>query len=387
MALDKESLEKLLRPRQKKLVGMVDTPFPQAINIQDYVFRKSRAICYNVKRNYGSSREWYGLLVSERADPSTVTEVYLEENSSNESAYTSMLGHSIAAAAERAGKEDRVVVGWIHSHGALSVFFSGTDRRNMEVVLNSVSANTRKQVAYEEVLFDKTSIMVNGETVNNNGGVLIDIDSPQLIMPTAARILQPLYLGWSYNIVVNDAGHHHQEISFLEEKVLTKEEKTWNLDAKLNLIHTDRTLDLDGLAKEVNEKIGGKRPRRFEGFKALEIKIPMEAPDSTALTRESMAAAVRTLLDNLAGAESIRQRGSKECRRRLNLMLETITRSSVGKYPQYNDDIVYGAAEYALRDTAFEGVIRDLSEESIKPDQVVHRLTAYLDKVMPREND
>ncbi len=249
--INKNSLEKLLGREDRKEIIFIESPIPEKIDIEDYVIKKANEICKAVRDLFGWGTEWYGFLVSEN---NKIVDIALEKNEVNQCAYTRISPESIARAAYKAQDQNKKVSGWIHSHGSMSVFFSGTDAENIKTVLNSVSLNNRAYYKNEEIISDNLSVIIN-DNMRNISGLAVKIDGNRYLNVDKVTIFEPVYVGWSYNIVVNDKGEHYQEIATIEEKLLTKETNMARYPAELNLIATDKVVDYESLKEEVSSII------------------------------------------------------------------------------------------------------------------------------------
>lgn len=139
----------LLRKGDRKCVSLESDPHPRKLTIEDHALHKAHGICTNVRDHWGSGREWYAFLTARVENLRMIVDVLVERNMETSPHRTSISSEAIARAAERARASDSRIVGWIHSHGALSVFFSSVDDRNIEQVLDSVSLDTAKLSARE----------------------------------------------------------------------------------------------------------------------------------------------------------------------------------------------------------------------------------------------
>src|SRR3990172_7255160 len=75
---------------------------------------------------------------------------------------------------------------------------------------------------------------------------------------TAARILETVYGGFCYAIVIGDGGWHRQEIHYKTRGILSGQTSESRKEAELMLVDTGRSLpegDIVALAAEVKQKI------------------------------------------------------------------------------------------------------------------------------------
>ncbi len=250
-------LDRLLEKRSFERINLVENPTPKAIFVEPYVLKKASAICDAV-RNLYSAREWYGFLVSK--DKLNICDILLERNETNHGSYTNISPVSIAVGAERAKQLGLSIIGWIHSHASFPVFFSGTDRNNMDVVLNSVSLNTRAISAYEEVKIDSSQVITGEENQTYMANFLFKLDENTDNKVRKVKLFQPVYTGWSYNIVVNDKGEHYQETSVLEEKIFSGTRSVSHILKDLVTAEREekREVNVDEINAEVKGKIKGR---------------------------------------------------------------------------------------------------------------------------------
>lgn len=253
MIKDRSMLERLLQKKEGEVITLIEKPYPDKIKIEDYALQKAFSICNAVKeKSFLSSKEWYGFLVS--PDKKRITDIYLEKNEVNEGAYTKISEEAIAKVAERVKSEKKYVVGWIHSHAGMGVFFSQTDAGNIQTVLNSVSLNTRVHSSNEEVLIDNLEVILDNSAEKPKGGLIVKING-EVNKINGIKIFEPVYTGWSYNIVVNDRGEHYEEVAVVQEKPFTKKTKILRNKSELIIIPTLKRVNYAKIQEEVKEKI------------------------------------------------------------------------------------------------------------------------------------
>jgi hypothetical protein len=234
----------------------------------DYALAKAFKINELVRLIHKESYEWYGYTIADRDDPELIIDIGFPRNDQNLVEYTSVAPEGIAAFLESLPPE-RVINGWIHSHGSLGYRqFSGTDEHNQVTVLNHVTALLRKPVASREVPIKDLVLLVKDRWTEEDlakGSVSVITDAPI----GEARILETVYGGFCYAIVVGDDGWHQQEIHYKMRGMLSGQSTESKRAADIICVPTGRSLtreEVETLAEEVKTKIQPmtRMPERFE---------------------------------------------------------------------------------------------------------------------------
>jgi hypothetical protein len=240
------------RPHERILATL-----PEEIRMAEYAMAKAFQLNELVRAIHKGSYEWYGYTLGSREEPELVADIGLPRNDRNVTDYTSVGPEGIAEYQESLPR-GRVITGWIHSHGILDFKgFSGTDEENHATVLDYVTALLRKPVAKREVVIKDLVMLAKddyGETDLERGSVSLITDVPV----GEARILETVYGGFCYGIVIGDGGWHRQEIRYKWRGILSGQTTASRKDAGMALVATGRLLtqaDIDSLAEEVREKI------------------------------------------------------------------------------------------------------------------------------------
>jgi len=254
--------------RRADFYERVLSDLPQAIAVAEYAMAKAFKINELVRAVHKESYEWYGFTIATTDDPELIVDIGLPRNDQNLVEYTSISPESIAAYQESL-PPDKVINGWIHSHGSLGYRqFSTTDEQNQLTVLNYVTALLRKPVAKKEVAIKDLVLLVKGRCTEEDlarGSVSLITDAPI----GEARILETVYGSFCYAIVVGDDGWHQQEIHYGTRGILSGQTTETKKEAEIILMHTGRSLtreDIEALIEEVRTKIQPMRwtPERFE---------------------------------------------------------------------------------------------------------------------------
>lgn len=255
---------------------------PETVSIGKGALDKAYAVCRLLKEVRGSSSEWYGLMLSTLDKPEVVRDFVFGKQESG-AAHTEIDGEEVGKLTDLATKrgKDWIVNGWIHSHGGLATFFSGTDDTNMKTVLNSIYLNTRKSFKKSYNLIEgkktlsydkaKKEVLMKGALKTDpeiclalpSSKGLEKITQEQLKKIIKIKFKEPVLSGWSYSIVVNDAKDKKGHINYKEELPQKDQSRTW--DKSANIIVVDEPiyeikLDEDALKKEIAEKIKAPAP-------------------------------------------------------------------------------------------------------------------------------
>jgi hypothetical protein len=242
---------------------------PEQIPMARCALAKAFKISELVRVIHNDSYEWYGFTIARRGAPEFVADIGLPSNDQNLLDHTGVSAEAIAAYQESLS-QDQVINGWIHSHGKLSYEkFSPVDEGNQVAVLDYVTARLRRPVAKKEILIRDLTILVKDRWTEKEleaGSVALITDAPI----TEARIIETIYGGFCYAIVIGDAGWHRQEIHTRRRGILSGQTTEERREADIVLSDAERPLtgaDLQKLSEEVRVRIrpGVAAPReRFE---------------------------------------------------------------------------------------------------------------------------
>lgn len=261
-----KGLAELKRPEgyEVRLAGL-----PEQIPMARHAMAKAIKISELVRAVHKDSYEWYGFTIANRGNPELIVDIGLPKNDQNLSDYTSVGPEGIAGFQESLPR-DQVVNGWIHSHGSLPYEqFSLTDERNQVTVLDYVTALLRKPVAKKEVVIRDLTLLVKDRWTEKDlerGSVALITDAPI----TEARVVETIFGGFCYAIVIGDEGWHRQEIHYRRRGILSGQTTEDKREADIVLVDSGRHLtgaDIQTLEEEVRDKIqpGVAAPReRYE---------------------------------------------------------------------------------------------------------------------------
>ncbi len=244
-------------------------PLPETIRMTRDALSKAFRISEFVRSVHGDSYEWYGFTLAARRDPELVADIGLPENDRNLLDYARVSSEAIAAYQESL-PQDQVINGWIHSHGTLPYEkFSLVDEENQEAVLDYVTAPLRRPVAKKEILIRDLTILVKDHWTEKDlerGSVALITDGPV----SEARIIETIYGGFCYAIVIGDSGWHRQQIHYRRRGILSGRTAEARREADIVLSGAERPLtdaEILSLKEEVRSRIrpGVAAPReRFE---------------------------------------------------------------------------------------------------------------------------
>jgi len=248
------SLSELERPEPKEVILAT---LPQEISMALYAKAKAFKINELVREIHQESYEWYGFTIADKDNPEIIADIGLPKNDQNLQDFTT-LGPERIAEYHEALPEQFIINGWIHSHGALKYkHFSHTDETNQATVLDFVTARLRWAVAKKEVPIQDLNFLVEGEFEEKDlvkGSVSIITDG----VISKATIMETIYGGFCYSIVIDDEGWHEQEIHYKERGVLSGHSVVSKRRSDIVFINTGRSLtetDIALLSDEVEEKI------------------------------------------------------------------------------------------------------------------------------------
>ncbi len=230
---------------------------PEAIRLTGYARAKAFKISELVREVHGDSYEWYGYTLGSRDNPEVIRDIGLPKNDENSQHYTRIGPENIAAYQETL-PDDRIINGWIHSHGELDLQgFSAIDAQNQEVVLNYVTALVKQPVAKRELVIKDLALLVEGRWSPpdlERGSVCLVTDVPV----AAARIMETVYGGFCYAMVVGDAGWHRQEIHYKRRGILSGQTSITKKEAEVMEVESSGPFpqeEIAALREEVRTKI------------------------------------------------------------------------------------------------------------------------------------
>jgi len=230
---------------------------PQTISMAAYAKAKAFKISELVRHTFKESYEWYGFTLADPAHPEFIIDIGLPENDMNLRDYTTLGAMRIAEFHESL-PEDRIINGWIHSHGALNYkHFSPTDEKNNRTVLDFVAAGTRTPLAKIEIPIQDLVLLEKDRFAEKDlakGSVSVITDKPI----TEAKILETVYGSFCYSIIIGDKGWHIHKIYYRERGALSGHTSETSITADIKFVDTRRTLnseEIQTLGKEVKEKI------------------------------------------------------------------------------------------------------------------------------------
>jgi hypothetical protein len=243
--------------KRKEPQELVLAALPQTIRITPFALDKAFKISALVRRLFQESFEWYGFTLATREQPAIVIDIGLPQNDENIQEYVSLNAEQIALFQETLPPE-LIINGWIHSHGSLDFKkFSAIDEMNQRTVLDYVTTKLRQPVAKREIFISDLVCLVKGEYREED----LQRGSVNLITDTAvaeAMLLETVYGGFCFAIVIGDEGWHRQEIHHLYRGILSGYTAGASREAELTFIGEHTTLsaaDLQLLSEEVQNKI------------------------------------------------------------------------------------------------------------------------------------
>lgn len=249
-----KSLSDLERQKPKEVTLAT---LPQEVSITHYAKKKAFKISELVREIHDESYEWYGFTLAHKDNPELITDIGLPRNAQNLHEYATISPEGIAEYHDSLA-EDSIINGWIHSHGSLHyMHFSHTDEANHATVLDFVTARLRIAVAKREIPVQDLQLLVKDEFEEKEleqGSVSLITDA----LISEAILMETVYGGFSYSIVIGDEGWHEQEIHYKERGVISGHSHVSNKSADLVFIDNGRSLtqaDIHGLSEEVAEKI------------------------------------------------------------------------------------------------------------------------------------
>jgi hypothetical protein len=244
---------------------------PEHILMTDFAKAKAFLVSELVRQVHEAAYEWYGFTLGERRNPAVIVDIGLPDNDANQENYTRLSPERIAAYEESLPR-GLVINGWLHSHGALEYRdFSPVDDDNQATVLDYVTSLLMVPVAQKEVVIGDLALLVMGEEealassllrAREEGVKSLAPASVTLLtdVPVGrARLLETVYGGFCFAIVIGDEGWTRQEIHYRTRGILTGETFISHRDLPgLTLVKTGKILtlsDQEALEEQVRERL------------------------------------------------------------------------------------------------------------------------------------
>jgi hypothetical protein len=262
-----KALQDLARPRRREIVL---ASLPEEVLMTDYARAKAFVVSELVRRVHNAAYEWYGFTLAEREKPEVIWDVGLPENAENQENYT-RLSPELIAIFQESLPAGLVINGWLHSHGALEYrHFSPVDDDNQATVLDYVTSLLMVPVAQKEVVIRDLDLRVMGAEGDlypaPTGAQKEAAPSPTPASVTLltdvpvgrARLLETVYGGFCYAIVIGDEGWTRQEIHYKTRGILTGETLVSHREADLTLVTIGKILtpsDQEALEQLVKERL------------------------------------------------------------------------------------------------------------------------------------
>lgn len=230
---------------------------PEEIYIAHYATAKAFKINELIRTIHKDSYEWYGYTLASRENPELILDIGLPENQQNLYDYTSIHPEYIFAY-QQSLAADSIINGWIHSHGQLDYrHFSETDEKNQVTVLDYVTSLLRKPVAKKQILIQDLVLLQKDHYTDKDlqkGSVSVITDAPV----SEAVIMETIFGGFCYAVVIGDEGWHRQEIHYKKRGILSGETSVTRKEGDMVLVDTGRMLtdvEVNALGEEVERKI------------------------------------------------------------------------------------------------------------------------------------
>ena len=203
----------------------------EKIFIAKDVFKKMKIIQDIVKNT-----EWYVYLLYDLDDKSIVGDVYFPTQEADMSSV-----RVINVEEEYNEVKDRII-GWGHSHGEMSSFFSSKDDRNISNVANLAFKNTSRHLRYYQIGnvpekdFDKEKkrVYINFYSIKTSG-----------TCKDCIEVYEEQKLSWVYSLTINSRYELYGEVVYsiwspIRGKVYEKKIK----NAKIEIVDRHRSVGL-----------------------------------------------------------------------------------------------------------------------------------------------
>lgn len=174
---ESDPLQRLIE-RRKRSIAAAESIGDMNLHIAEGAYRKMHLYQALYERLSGQALEFYAYMVSKEGED-VITNVYLPGEQANVHTLTEIPGPAITKAVNELHERGYLVRGWTHCHPHFGTHPSGTDRRNNENILLSVSGYNQRHFYTEE-----TAVL--GDLVEDGKIVLYDKSTGQkTILPVA----------------------------------------------------------------------------------------------------------------------------------------------------------------------------------------------------------
>ncbi len=247
----------LSRLKKRSPMKIVTGTLPDRILMTEHALDKAFKLNELVRAAFEKSYEWYGYTLADPQRPELIVDIGLPQNAMNLPDYT-VLGAGDIARFQEALPDDRMINGWIHSHGDLKFHhFSRTDQENSRRVLDFLAMRTKRPVAKEEIVVRDLVLLEKDRYRHSDlerGSVALITDA----VVQEVRILETVYGSFCYSIVVGDGGWHVQEVHHRERAILSGASSEKSLPCEIELMDTPGKLgarEIQELADQVKRRI------------------------------------------------------------------------------------------------------------------------------------
>lgn len=292
-----ELIEKDKRIKSRRILTPEDL-IPLSIPFTEGAYKKADMIGPTIRDMTGEDLEWSAFLLAKKGDPKyIVRDLLIQEGQKIEGAHVGISGENIVKASNQVSKRNRregsdfYVIGWIHGHGTFQLIPSSRDKRNFDMVINSVSLNTEQKMNSPLNLIETDIVrnLTNGklvysgealedaviehilpkgqklEEILSQHGIQLDPrENPLDLVRSILESIQTTHyqsniFGFAYFVIMNNLHHKpYAAIGLKNEKAITRNSNTHlieGLDIEKVVAECDIEVDEDELKREIKEKV------------------------------------------------------------------------------------------------------------------------------------
>jgi proteasome lid subunit RPN8/RPN11 len=292
MSNDDDLMAMLLGTAKEKRTYL--PPAVDEVQVTRSVLNHAQAICDAAKKVSGGSYEWYTLMLGKKEEPYLNSKLYLPAKQKAQPGFIEVSGEEYALATieiekyNTTHKQTYMPVGWLHSHGSGGVGFSAEDKKNFDILLNSVWHNTRQRGLKEVELMLNARAEIQADTLVVKGeqleDLMLELDVPKdsafngllkkygvkktpasqatflkdVFDVLSLSIFEPLLTGYGYAVVVNERGDSYAVLGEVTNKPISdvKTVKITQRTVPLRIEEDKAKIPTNAeLEKEVQEKI------------------------------------------------------------------------------------------------------------------------------------
>jgi|GEM_PF-5029252 len=235
------------------------------VRLTEYALNKAYAYANLTCENFNQSLECGGFLIApEKSKEHIATDVFLARDQEVSAGLFTVQAPDVIKAGREINEMGYKVLGWWHSHGTMSTFFSSIDDRGQMTLLNAISPINYFTESSEQTMND-LEIRTDGNKLilldknNLNRRIEMEADDPAAIAIRNLKMINNQNVGFAYGIVVNvprtEQRITYSELAIRDSCSSCREFKDKSTVVPITLFEDSRKVDKDILMAEVKERV------------------------------------------------------------------------------------------------------------------------------------